>query len=93
MLITHTEQHQDSDAKLPETAFATRTTTSRSTIFSPSFLNLGWGLPLFGRMHSLCASKAVAPAFFEFTVNLRKGVTEAVKSARESHEAAAGCPT
>ena len=41
MLVAHTERHKDWDAKLAEMAFATHTTTNRSTGFTPAQLNFG----------------------------------------------------
>ncbi|XP_040079733.1 uncharacterized protein LOC120851191 [Ixodes scapularis] len=88
MLIAHTERHRDWDAKLPELAFATRTTVNRSTGFTPARLNLGKELT-FPLENSYSVDDPGAPrSYGQFAGNLRLRLRDIVRDARESLDVA-----
>lgn len=83
MLIAHTARHRDWDLKLPEMAFATRTTVNRSTGFTPAYLNFGRELhfPLDNRIRPLPGGSI--PSHAQFAGALRKRLLDATREARE----------
>lgn len=88
MLIAHTERHPDWDAKLPELAFATRTTVNRSTGFTPACLNFGKELTF--PLENTCTTnnRGAARSYGQFAGSLRRRLRDIVRDARESLDAA-----
>lgn len=86
MLIAHTEQHKDWDAKLPEIAFATRTTVNRSTGFTPAYLNYGREMPfpLDRTLPETEAGSGLSP----HAVAVRQRLRDAIQAAREQLDVA-----
>lgn len=61
VLVGHTVRHKDWDAKLPETAYATRATVHRSTGFTPGCLSFGRGIAFPGENTVSVASEFTGP--------------------------------
>lgn len=89
MLVAYTERHKDWDAKLPELAFATRTTTNRSTGLTPAQLNFGKELafPLFNSLLSTESGGRLRP-YVKFAEDLRKRFSDNLREARENLDVA-----
>lgn len=89
MLVAHTERHKDWDAKLPEMAFATRTTVNRSTGLTPAQFNFGRELA-FSLTNTLRSTEPRAQDrnYTKFADDLRKRFTINLKEARENLDVA-----
>lgn len=72
MLIAHTGRHHDLDAKLPDLAFATRTTANRSTGFTPACLTFGKELSF--PLENTCTTnnRSAARSYGQFAGSLRR---------------------
>lgn len=88
MLVATTKEHKDWDARLPELAFATRTTVNRSTGLTPGYLNFGREIAFPMENALLYAAAGNAPSLSQYAARLRERLWAAQRTARENLDVA-----